>query len=308
MTALLNSDLPGLNFISKGKVRDIYSTSSPDHLLFVATDRISAYDVILQNGIPDKGKLLTQISLFWFKKLVDIIPNHFVSADVDEMPEEVHKYKDQLDGRAMLVRKAEAVPIEAIVRGYLSGSAWAEYQKTGTIHGIPMPAGLLESQKLQEPLFTPSTKAAQGTHDENISPERAAQLIGQDLYNQISSISLQLYKAASSYALDRGLILADTKFEFGLVPDTGEHRLILVDEVLTPDSSRYWPLESYESGKPQPSFDKQYVRDWLVKSGYRKGLESGPEGKEGQGWVIDEDVVKGTRERYTEAVKLLSNV
>jgi len=308
MTALLNSDLPGLNFISKGKVRDIYSTSSPDHLLFVATDRISAYDVILQNGIPDKGKLLTQISLFWFKKLVDIIPNHFVSADVEEMPEEVHKYKDQLDGRAMLVRKAEVVPIEAIVRGYLSGSAWAEYQKTGTIHDIPMPAGLLESQKLPEPLFTPSTKAAQGTHDENISPERAAQLIGQDLYNQISSISLQLYKAASSYALDRGLILADTKFEFGLVPDTGEHRLILVDEVLTPDSSRYWPLESYESGKPQPSFDKQYVRDWLVKSGYRKGLESGPEGKEGQGWVIDEDVVKGTRERYTEAVKLLSNV
>jgi len=308
MTALLNSDLPGLNFISKGKVRDIYSTSSPDHLLFVATDRISAYDVILQNGIPDKGKLLTQISLFWFKKLVDIIPNHFVSADVEEMPEEVHKYKDQLDGRAMLVRKAEVVPIEAIVRGYLSGSAWAEYQKTGTIHDIPMPAGLLESQKLPEPLFTPSTKAAQGTHDENISPERAAQLIGQDLYNQISSISLQLYKAASSYALDRGLILADTKFEFGLVPDTGEHRLILVDEVLTPDSSRYWPLESYESGKPQPSFDKQYVRDWLVKSGYRKGLESGPEGKEGQGWVIDEDVVKGTRERYTEAVMLLSNV
>jgi phosphoribosylaminoimidazole-succinocarboxamide synthase len=306
MTALLNSDLPGLHLISKGKVRDIYSTSSSDRLLFVATDRISAYDVILQNGIPDKGKLLTQISLFWFKKLADIIPNHFVTADVDGMPEEVHKYMDQLDGRAMLVRKAEVVPIEAIVRGYLTGSAWAEYQKTGSIHGIPMPPGLLESQKLPEPLFTPSTKAAQGTHDENIPPERAAQLIGQDLYNQISSVSLQLYKAASSYALERGLILADTKIEFGLVLDKGERRLILVDEVLTPDSSRYWPLESYEYGKPQPSFDKQYVRDWLVKSGYRKGLESGPEGKEGQGWVIDEDVVQGTRERYTEAVKMLS--
>ncbi|KAM6496679.1 phosphoribosylaminoimidazole-succinocarboxamide synthase [Amanita muscaria] len=303
MAALQHSDLPDLQLISKGKVRDIYATSSPDLLLFVATDRVSAYDVILQNGIPDKGKLLTQISLFWFHKLQHIVPNHFITANIDEMPPEVQKYKDQLEGRAMLVRKAKVIPIEAIVRGYLSGSAWAEYKKSGTVHGIKLPTGLLESQKLPEPLFTPSTKAEQGAHDENISPDRAAQLIGQALYAQISSLSLQLYTAASSHASIHNLILADTKFEFGLTQD---NQLILIDEVLTPDSSRYWPLESYEPGKPQPSFDKQYLRDWLVGQGFRKGLESGPEGKEGEGWVIDEDVVNGTKERYAEAVKLLT--
>ncbi|KAF8625522.1 hypothetical protein AX17_006834 [Amanita inopinata Kibby_2008] len=311
MTALLNSDLPNLTLISRGKVRDIYATSSPDHLLFVASDRISAYDVILKNGIPDKGKLLTQISLFWFQKLANVTPNHLITADIDEMPKEVREYKDQLDGRAMLVRKAKVVPIEAIVRGYLTGSAWAEYQRTGTVHGISLPKGLVESQKLPEPLFTPSTKAEQGAHDENISPEQAAKLLGEQLYTQISTTSLQLYKTASEYAQTRGLILADTKFEFGLIsppsPSTDEPQLILIDEVLTPDSSRYWPLASYAHGKPQPSFDKQYLRDWLVGSGFRKGLESGPEGKEGEGWVIEEEVVKGTRERYVEAVNLLSH-
>jgi len=260
------------------------------------------------------------------------------------MPEEIRKYKDQLDGKAMLVRKAEVVPLEAIVRGYIVGglffffpysnvmtcienflgSAWSEYKKTGTVHSIPMPVGLLEGQKLAEPLFTPSTKAEQGVHDENISPEQgrllfccrpylyqlpfflAAKLIGQELYDKISSTSLRLYEEAADYAQTRGVILADTKFEFGLVPNGLKKDLILIDELLTPDSSRYWPLEGYAPGKAQPSFDKQYVRDWLVNSGFQKGLENGPVGKEGQGWFIDEEVVKGTRERYAEAVDLLT--
>ncbi|KAK1236439.1 Bifunctional purine biosynthetic protein ade1 [Marasmius sp. AFHP31] len=307
--ALVNTDLPGLSLLSKGKVRDIYSTSSPDHLVFVATDRISAYDVILKNGIPDKGKILTEISLFWFKKLQHIIPNHFVTSDVDEMSQEVRKHKEQLRGRTMLVRKAKVIQIEAIVRGYLTGSAWSEYKKSETMHGISLPAGMKESEKLPEPVFTPSTKAEQGAHDENISPEQAAKLLGEDLYAQVSQVALRLYTEAAEYALTKGLILADTKFEFGLVPSTsspGSETLILVDEVLTPDSSRYWPLEGYEAGKSQPSFDKQYLRDWLVSAGFRKGLESGKEGEEGQGWVIDEIVVQGTRKRYEEALKMLT--
>ncbi|KDQ51092.1 hypothetical protein JAAARDRAFT_185605 [Jaapia argillacea MUCL 33604] len=333
MAALIHSNLPGLSLLSKGKVRDIYSTSSPEQLLFVASDRISAYDVILSNGVPDKGKLLTQISLFWFDKLKEIIPNHFVTANIDEMPDEVKQYKEQLQGRAMLVKKAQVVPLEAIVRGYLTGSAWSEYKKTGTVHGISLPAGLVESQKLPEPLFTPSTKAEQGAHDENISPETASKLIGADLYSAISTVAIKLYNAASTYAESRGLILADTKFEFGLIASSSpsapsstaptqtpshptpyihslelspftSQELILVDEVLTPDSSRYWPLEGYEAGHGQPSFDKQYLRDWLVQNGFRKGLESGPEGK-GEGWAMSEEVLEGTRRRYVEVVELL---
>ncbi|THU76372.1 SAICAR synthetase [Dendrothele bispora CBS 962.96] len=308
MTSLITTDLPDLTLISKGKVRDIYATSSPDHLLFVATDRISAYDVILRNGIPDKGKLLTQLSLFWFSKLAHIIPNHLVTANIDEMPEEVRKYKSQLEGRTMLVKKAKVVPLEAIVRGYMSGSAWSEYKKTGTVHGIPLPSGLVESEKLPKPLFTPSTKAEQGQHDENISPEKAASLIGQALYDKVSQAALKLYTEAAEHALTKGVILADTKFEFGLIksPTSGEEELILVDEVLTPDSSRYWPLKGYEAGKSQQSFDKQYVRDWLVSEGFRKGLESGKEGEESQGWTIDQSVVEGTRRKYQEAVDLLT--
>ncbi|KAG6887671.1 hypothetical protein C0995_013623 [Termitomyces sp. Mi166 len=307
MASSTTTNLPGLTLLSQGKVRDVYATSSPNRLLFVATDRISAYDVILKNGIPDKGKLLTQLSLFWFKRLGHIIPNHFVTTDIDEMPGEVRKYKDQLDGRAMLVEKASVVPLEAIVRGYLSGSAWNEYKKSGTVHGIPLPAGLVESQKFPEPIFTPSTKAEQGAHDENISPEQAAKLIGAELYEQISTAALQLYKTAADYAQTRGVILADTKFEFGLITlPSGEKQLILIDELLTPDSSRYWSLSSYAPGGPQSSFDKQYVRDWLVAQGFRKGLESGPEGHEGEGWVIEGKVVEGTRTRYAEAVDLLT--
>ncbi|KAH7886138.1 hypothetical protein F5I97DRAFT_1928010 [Phlebopus sp. FC_14] len=304
---LLTTNLPDLTLISRGKVRDIYNTSSSDHLLFVATDRISVYDVILKNGIPDKGKLLTNISQFWFNKLRDIVPNHLVTANIDEMPEEVKQYSAQLEGRTMLVKKARVIPIEAIVRGYLTGSAWAEYKNSCTVHGIPLPKDMVESQQLPQPLLTPSTKAEQGAHDENISPQMAAQLIGPELYSRIAEVSLKIYTTAAEYARSRGLILADTKFEFGLVPsETGvaEEELIIVDEVLTPDSSRYWPLAQYSPGGPQPSFDKQYVRDCLTAAGYRKGFESGPGGN-GEGWSIDEGVIEGTRKRYMEAEEML---
>ncbi|KAI0731112.1 SAICAR synthetase [Earliella scabrosa] len=307
--ALIDSNLSDLKLLSKGKVRDIYATSDPNLLLFVASDRISAYDVILRNGVPDKGKVLTKISLFWFEKLEHIIPTHLVTADVGAMPAEVGVHADVLAGRAMLVKKARVVPLEAIVRGYITGSGWAEYKKSGTVHGIPLPEGLVESQKLPEPLFTPSTKAEQGAHDENISPQKAAELIGPDLCAKVEKAALQLYKEAADYALTKGLILADTKFEFGLVPSAvegGEDELILVDEALTPDSSRYWPAAEYKPGGPQPSFDKQYLRDWLTQNGFRKGLESGPEGKEGQGWVMDDSVVEGTRKRYLEALEMLT--
>ncbi|KAH9849850.1 SAICAR synthetase [Lenzites betulinus] len=307
--ALIDSNLDGLQLLNKGKVRDVYATSDPNLILFVASDRISAYDVILRNGVPDKGKVLTKISLFWFNKLAHVIPTHFVSVNVDEMPSEIRPFKEKLEGRAMLVKKAKVIPLEAIVRGYITGSGWAEYKKSGTVHGIPLPAGLVESQKLPEPLFTPSTKAEQGQHDENISPEQAASLIGPELCAKVERAALALYKEAADFALTRGLILADTKFEFGLVPaadGSGEETLILVDELLTPDSSRYWPAAEYAPGGSQPSFDKQYLRDWLTQTGFRKGLESGPEGKEGQGWIMAEDVVQGTRKRYLEALEMLT--
>ncbi|KAH9973552.1 putative ADE1-phosphoribosylamidoimidazole-succinocarboxamide synthase [Lactifluus volemus] len=299
MAALINSNIPQLKLLSKGKVRDIYATtSSPNHLLFVASDRISAYDVILKNGIPDKGRVLTELSLFWFDKLEHIISNHVITSRIEEMPEEVQQYKEQLEGRSILVRKAEVVPLEAIVRGYITGSAWAEYKRTRTVHGIPQPEGFLESEKFPTPLFTPSTKAEQGAHDENISPERAASLIGQELYDKISAVAVKLYTTAAEYAATRGLIIADTKFEFGLV----DGELILIDEALTPDSSRYWPQEGYVPGRGQPSFDKQYLRDWLTSQGFRKGLEGGPDG---QGWTMSDEVVQGTRERYLSARDIL---
>ncbi|KAJ7098735.1 hypothetical protein B0H15DRAFT_821990 [Mycena belliarum] len=309
MAALAHSNLPNLTLLSRGKVRDIYATSESDRLLFVASDRISAYDVILKNGIPNKGKLLTEVSLFWFNKLGHIIPNHFITADIDEMPSEVREYREQLEGRAMLVKKAQVVPLEAIVRGYLTGSAWSEYKENGTVHGIALPAGLIESQQLPAPLFTPSTKAEQGSHDENISPETAADLVGKDLYTKISDAALALYASAAGHAHSRGLILADTKFEFGLFPqspDPGSPQdLLLIDELLTPDSSRYWPLQGYAAGKSQPSFDKQYLRDWLVGAGFRKGLEAGPEGTS-DGWLIEDKVVHGTQHRYQEVVAMLT--
>ncbi|KAF8609354.1 SAICAR synthetase [Ceratobasidium sp. AG-I] len=296
--------LPELTLVSRGKVRDIYSTSDPNALLFVATDRISAYDVILRNGIPGKGVILSQLALFWFKRLEGIIPNHLITDDVSQMPPEVRKYKDVLDGRTMLVRKAKVIPLEAIVRGYITGSAWSEYKRSGTIHGIRVPEGLVESQKLPEPLFTPSTKAEQGQHDENIHPDRATEIVGKELCDQIASVAVRIYKEAADYAASRGVILADTKLEFGLVEVPGqESQLILIDEVLTPDSSRYWPADGYKPGQSQPSFDKQYLRDWLTAEGFKKGLE---EGKDGQGWSMIEEVVEGTRKRYQEAWDLLA--
>ncbi|KAF8586455.1 SAICAR synthetase [Ramaria rubella] len=305
-SALLETSFPSLTLVSKGKVRDIYATSNPSTLLFVATDRISAYDVVLRNGIPEKGKLLNKISAFWFEKLRDVVANHVITTAVDSMPEDVRRYKSELQGRSMLVKNASVVPIEAIVRGYLTGSAWTEYSKTKTVHGIALPDGLVESQQLPEPLFTPSTKAPQGEHDENIHPDTAAKLIGPELYAEISSISLKLYAEASRHVGSRGLILVDTKFEFGITTDASNKReLLLIDELLTPDSSRYWPKDGYKPGIPQPSFDKQYLRDWLKSAGFKKGLESGPVGKEGEGWVIEHSVVEGTRRRYQEVVELL---
>ncbi|KIO30909.1 hypothetical protein M407DRAFT_242003 [Tulasnella calospora MUT 4182] len=307
MAPITTTNFESLKLISRGKVRDIYATSDPNALLFVATDRISAYDVILNNGIPNKGRILTQLSLFWFEKLREIIPNHLITTDVDQMPDDVKAYRDQLEGRSMLVRRAEVIPLEAIVRGYITGSAWSEYKKSGTVHGISLPAGLVESSKLPEPLFTPSTKAEQGAHDENIHPDQARKLIGSDLYEEVSQAALKLYSAAAAHAAERGIILADTKFEFGLVEPSaegGKKELILIDEVLTPDSSRYWPAEGYEPGKSQPSFDKQYLRDWLVSKGFKKGLESG---LDGNGWTIDAEVVEGTQKRYEEVSRLISD-
>jgi phosphoribosylaminoimidazole-succinocarboxamide synthase len=304
-SALLATSLPDLTLVSRGKVRDIYTTSSEDRLLFVATDRTSVYDVILKNGIPEKGKLLTSISLFWFRKLQHIVPSHLITVDIDEMPEEVKRYRNQLEGRTMLVKKAKVIPIEAIVRGYLTGSAWKEYKKSGTMHGIRLREGMLESERLDEPVVTPSTKAEKGAHDENISPEKAAQLVGEELYVRVARIALDLYKTAATHALSCGLILADTKFEFGLVPSSnGSEELILVDEVLTPDSSRYWPLAGYSPGKPQPSFDKQYVRDHLTAAGYQEGFESGPNGN-GEGWGIGETVIVETQAKYRAAKEML---
>ncbi|KAG9077864.1 Bifunctional purine biosynthetic protein ade1 [Ceratobasidium sp. UAMH 11750] len=297
--------LPELTLVSQGKVRDIYSTSDPNTLLFVATDRISAYDVILKNGVPGKGVILSQLALFWFKRLEDIIPNHLITDDVEQMPPEVRKYKGVLEGRTMLVKKAKVILLEAIVRGYITGSAWSEYKRSGTVHGIRVPEGLVESQKLPEPLFTPSTKAEQGQHDENIHPDQAAKIVGKDLCGRISSVAIRIYKEAAEYAATRGVILADTKLEFGLVETEGQApQLILIDEVLTPDSSRYWPAAGYSPGQSQPSFDKQYLRDWLTAEGFKKGLEGG---KDGQGWMMTDDVVQGTRKRYQEAWDLLAD-
>ncbi|KAL7414898.1 hypothetical protein BDY24DRAFT_384947 [Mrakia frigida] len=306
------SNCPDLTLIARGKVRDIYSIpGEDDKLLFVASDRLSAFDVILENAIPSKGKLLTSLSLFWFSKLASIIPNHLIlpsptQPNFDAFPESVQKYKDQLEGRSMIVRKCEVIKVEAIVRGYITGSGWNEYKKSGTVHGIQLPEGLVESQKLPEPLFTPSTKADQGDHDENIHPSKVAEMYGPQLAGEIERVALALYNAAAAHATSVGLILADTKFEFGLLPAppspattpssdapssaTPHGTLILIDEVLTPDSSRYWSLDKYVPGGPQESFDKQFVRDWLIA-----------EGKKAVGGVkLPEEVVEKTEGRYRE--------
>ncbi len=256
-TVLLQTIFPEIKLHASGKVRDVYNVDDRQ-LLFVATDRISAFDYVLGSGIPDKGRVLTQLSLFWFDFLKDIVPNHLVTANVDEYPAVLKPYADQLRGRSMLVKKAEMFPVECVVRGYLSGSGWKEYQKTGAVCGIKLPSGLKESDKLPKPIFTPSTKATSG-HDENISFEQAAELVGAAHAAKLRDLTLAVYQAAADYAATRGIIIADTKFEFGL--NDGE--IILGDEVLTPDSSRFWPADKYRPGGAQESFDKQYVRDYL---------------------------------------------
>jgi phosphoribosylaminoimidazole-succinocarboxamide synthase len=258
-----------------------------DHLLMVASDRVSAFDVVMNEPIPGKGIVLTAFSEFWFDHTYHIVPNHLVTADVSEFPASVRPFRDQLDGRAMLVRKAERVDVECVVRGYLAGSAWAEYRRQGTMAGEPLPSGMVESQRLPAPLFTPATKAETG-HDENIPMSRMRELVGEPLADRLSEISIALYEFAEEHARQRGIILADTKFEFGLV----DGEITLIDEALTPDSSRFWPADSYEPGRPQPSFDKQYLRDYLESTGWNKEPPPPP---------LPGEVVRQTAEKYREA-------
>ena len=275
---------------SRGKVRDIYDAG--ENLLMVATDRISAFDFILPDEIPFKGEVLNRISAFWFDKFADIVPNHLVSIDPADFPEEFAEYRDYLAGRAMLVKKAQTIPIECIVRGYLTGSGKKTYDENGTVCGIQLPEGLTEASKLPEPLFTPSTKAEIGDHDENISFERCCEIVGEDIAAQIRDLSLKIYKAAAEYAATRGIIIADTKFEFGVI----DGKVTLIDECLTPDSSRFWPAASYEEGKIQPSYDKQFVRNWLKASWDMTGETP----------HLPAEVIDGTSERYREAFQIIT--
>ena len=278
--------------LSRGKVRDIYDIDEKT-LLIVTTDRMSAFDVIMDRPIPYKGVILNQITLFWMDKFKDIIPNHLVESDVDSFPAALAPWKDELEGRAVLVRKAKPLPVECIVRGYIAGSGWKDYQKTGTICGYQLPAGMRESDKLEPPLFTPSTKAELGQHDQNISPAEAARLLGEDVARKVQETTLAIYEAGRTYAASRGIIVADTKFEFGFVD--GELRLI--DEVLTPDSSRFWPADQYEPGHSQPSFDKQYLRDWLSAQ---------PWDMQPPAPALPDEVVDATARRYREAYHILT--
>jgi phosphoribosylaminoimidazole-succinocarboxamide synthase len=263
-SVLLKTDFPDLQLHASGKVRDVYSIND-QQLLFVATDRISAFDYILATGIPHKGRVLSQISLFWFDFLADVVPNHLITADVDQYPASIRKYSDQLRGRSMLVQRAEMFPVECVVRGYISGSAWKEYKATGKVSGITLPAGLKESEAFPEPIFTPATKATTG-HDENISFDQMCEIVGVETASHLRDLTLRIYTKAAAYARHRGIIIADTKFEFGRTPKG----ITLADEVLTPDSSRFWPADKYAPGRPQDSYDKQYVRDYLEQIHWNK--------------------------------------
>ena len=287
--ALLETNLEGVRPPYRGKVRDVYDLD--DSLLIVATDRISAYDCVMPNGIPEKGKILTAMSLFWFRFLGDLIDHHVITSDVEEFPDVLRPHANVLKGRSMLVRKAQRFDVECIVRGYLAGSGWKDYQQTGSISGIELPEGLRESERLPEPIFTPSTKAEVG-HDENISFESMRELVGSEQAHSLRTKSLELYQKAEAYAKERGIIIADTKFEFGLLKGS----IILIDEVLSPDSSRFWPKEEYEPGRSQHSFDKQFVRDYL------EGLEWDKQPPAPQ---LPEDIVSKTKERYIEACQRL---
>jgi len=285
-TVLLQTDFPDLQLHASGKVRDVYQLAD-DRLLFVATDRISAFDYVLATGIPHKGRVLSRISLFWFDFLSDIVPSHVITADVERYPQALRKYADQLRGRSMLVQRAEMFPVECVVRGYISGSAWKEYKATGKVCGIELPAGLRESDAFPEPIFTPATKAVTG-HDENIPFEQMGKVVGSETAGQLRAITLKIYKKAAAYARQRGIIIADTKFEFGRTA----MGITLADEVLTPDSSRFWPADHYKPGQPQESYDKQYVRDYLEKIRWNKQPPAP---------ALPLEVARGTSEKYLEA-------
>ena len=285
------TNLEALNLIKRGKVRDIYDLG--DYLLMVATDRISAFDVVMPNPIPEKGKILTQISLFWFEIMKPVLPNHVISADVDDYPEICRPYSDILRSRSMLVKKAEPLPIECIVRGYISGSGWDDYQMSGNVCGINLPEGLKESDKLPEPVFTPSTKAESGLHDVNIDFEKTVEKIGKPLAEKVRTLSLEIYNKGADLAFNKGIIIADTKFEFGLLDD----ELILIDEILTPDSSRFWPRSSYKPGGAQKSFDKQYLRDYLLSINWNKKPPAPS---------LPQNVINNTRNKYLEASQKLT--
>lgn len=287
---IMETDFKDVKFLRRGKVRDVYEID--DYLLIIATDRVSAFDVVLPNGIAGKGRVLTQISLYWFNQMRDIIENHIVATEVKDYPSALHKYKDILEGRSMLVKKAEPMPVECVVRGYLSGSGWKEYKKSGTVCGIKLPAGLVESSRLDEPIFTPSTKAEVG-HDMNITFEETKKIVGDDTANKLRDSSLKIYKKARELAEKKGIIIADTKMEFGLFND----KLILIDEILTPDSSRFWSMKGYEPGKGQDSFDKQIVRDYLLTLDWNQTYP-GPK--------LPDEIIEKTAARYREILGILT--
>ena len=288
--AILETDFPGIERYGRGKVRDVYIIDG--RLLIVATDRISAFDYILPTGIPDKGKVLTQLSIFWFDFLRELTPTHFLTAQVEDYPEPLRRFRDQLEGRSMLVKRANMIEIECVARGYISGSGWKEYRDHGTVCGIKLPAGLKESDRLPEPIFTPATKAQSG-HDENVSFERVCELVGESLAARLRDLTLNIYAHAARYAETRGIIIADTKFEFGFVGD----ELVLGDEVLTPDSSRFWPADTYKPGGPQFSFDKQFVRDYLESIRWNKQPPAP---------ALPEEVAARTGEKYRQAYRVLT--
>ena len=290
-TNVIKTDFPGLKIFKRGKVRDVYDLG--DTLLMVATDRISAFDVVMPDPIPDKGKILTKISIFWFDLMKPLLQNHIISSKTDDYPEECKKYADILEGRSMLVKKTNPLPVECVVRGYISGSGWKSYQESGRICGIKLPEGLKESEKLAETIFTPSTKEEVGTHDVNIDFDEAVNLIGKDIAEKVKSLSYEIYKKGAEIAEEKGIIIADTKFEFGLIED----EIILIDEVLTPDSSRFWPKETYRPGGSQESFDKQYLRDYLLSINWDQKPPAPP---------LPEEVIKNTRNKYIEALNKLT--
>jgi len=290
MDALLTTSIPGGALVSRGKVRDIYTLD--DALVLVATDRISAFDCVLSPGVPGRGIILTRLSSFWFHRFADLVPNHLIATELADFPA---PYRDhpELAGRSVLAKRLQAIPVECVARGYISGSGWKEYGASGEVCGISLPAGLVESDRLPEPIFTPATKESEG-HDENISFDRMVEIVGEELAEKLRFLTLELYRRAADYALDRGIIIADTKFEFGLREDGA---VVWMDEALTPDSSRFWPADQYRPGGAQPSFDKQFVRDWLIESGWSK---------EPPAPTLPPEVIQGTLERYGEAFRLLT--